>query len=76
VHRTYKKDGESITQLNKTETEKSGNERKFELVSSVIDKLKDKLAGGTPMTCGTEVTDAVHGSPTPPPSADMARIEM
>jgi hypothetical protein len=80
-----KRQKESITQLKKeVETEKSGNERRFQLLSSAIDKLKDKLAGGTPMTCGTEVTrlrevtDAVHGSLTPPPSANlgnMARIE-
>lgn len=72
-----KRQGESTAQLNKAaETEKLGIEHKF-----VIDKLKDKLAGVTPMTCGTEVTqirevtNAVHGYPTPPPTANMARIE-
>ncbi|PNF35692.1 hypothetical protein B7P43_G17395 [Cryptotermes secundus] len=77
-----KRQGESTAQLNKAaEAEKLGIERKFELLNSAIDKLKDKLAGVTPMTCGTEVTqirevtNAVHGSPTPPPTANMARIE-
>jgi hypothetical protein len=80
-----KRQGESIAQLSKeVEAEKSGNERKFELLSSAIDKLTEKLAGGTPMNCGKEitrlreVTDAIHGSPTPPPSANlgnMARAE-
>jgi hypothetical protein len=50
------------------------NERRFELLGFAIDELKDKLAGGTPMTCGTEVTDAVHGSPTPPSSANLDNI--
>jgi hypothetical protein len=76
---------ESIAQLSKkAQAEKPGNERRFELLSSAIDMLKDNLGGGTPTTCGTEVTrlrevsDAVRGSPTPPPSADlgnMARVE-
>jgi hypothetical protein len=80
-----KRQGESIARQSKeAQAEKSGNERRFELLSSAIDKLKDKLAGGTPVTCGTEVirlrevSDAVRGSPTPPPSADlgnMARVE-
>jgi hypothetical protein len=56
---------------------KSGNERRFELLSSAINKSRDQLSGGTPMTCGTEVTqirevtDAVHGSPAPQSSASL-----
>jgi hypothetical protein len=50
-----KRQGESIAQLN-NEAEKSWNERRFELLNSATDKLKDKLAGGNPMTCCTEVT--------------------
>lgn len=64
-----KRQGVSIAQLNKVETEKSGNECRFEILSSAISMLKDKLAEGTSMTC-MEITQirevpVVHSSPTP-----------
>jgi hypothetical protein len=61
-----KRQGERIAQLNKeVESEKAGNERRFELLSSAINTLKDKLADGTPATYSAEVTGAVPVSPPP-----------
>jgi predicted nuclease with TOPRIM domain len=69
-----KRQGERLAQLHKdAKNEKSGNQRRFELVSPVINDLERKLAEGDTKTRGTEVkqgrgvTDAVHRSPTPSP---------
>jgi hypothetical protein len=55
-----------MPQLNKeAETEKSGNDRRFEILSSAIDKLTDKLAEGT---CGKEVIQAREVTDSAPSS--------
>jgi hypothetical protein len=52
--------------LNKdVESEKSGYERRFELLNTAINSLKDKLTDGTPVTYVAEVTDPVHASSAP-----------
>jgi hypothetical protein len=56
--------GERIAQLNKElESEKGGNERRLELLSSAINSLRYKLADGTPATYSAEVTGTLHASP-------------
>jgi uncharacterized coiled-coil protein SlyX len=62
----HKRQGERIAQLNKdVESEKSGYERRFELLNTEINSLKDKLTDGTSMTSVAEVTDPVHASSAP-----------
>lgn len=75
-----KRQGESIAQLHEAlRAGKSGNERKFEMLNSAIDKLKGRAEGnpgpsGKEVTRVREVVDVAQSSPTPPPFVNVASV--
>jgi hypothetical protein len=70
-----KRQGERISQLSEAvESEKSGYERRFELLHSAINNLKDKLAEGTPVTDGAGVIEPVHTAPTAMDAGDVNKV--